>query len=89
MKWLLDPRWRSSRSGTLTLQGLLNQGHQFVIADNLRLPFADSSLDVVYTNNVRINGASHLGAFPQSTEIWRALKPSGVWIHNGVRQMQP
>jgi hypothetical protein len=36
-----------------------------------------------------INAFSHLGAYPQGSEIWRLLKPSGAWYHNGVRVTRP
>jgi hypothetical protein len=79
--WVLDPNWRSSR-GSKTLTELLAQGHAFVIADNLHLPFASDYFDEVITNAVPIDFTTHLGPGVQSSEIRRILKPGGVWIDN-------
>jgi hypothetical protein len=81
--WILDPAWRSSRTGK-TLTELLAQGHVFVIADNRYLPFPSDSLDEVITNFVPIDQVTHLGPGVQSSEIHRILKPGGFWINNGA-----
>jgi hypothetical protein len=81
--WVLDPGWRSSKEGK-TLQELVAEGHQFVIADNKRLPFASDSVDEVITNSVPIDVDTWLGPGVQSSEILRILKPGGRWTHDGV-----
>jgi ubiquinone/menaquinone biosynthesis C-methylase UbiE len=81
--WALDPAWRSSREGK-TLAELQAEGHQFVIADNTQLPFADDSVDEVITNSVPIDRTTQLGPGVQSTEVQRILKPGGSWAHDGV-----
>jgi hypothetical protein len=80
--WVLDPVWRSSRDGK-TLQELQADGHQFVLADNTQLPFADESVDEVYTNSVPIDRVTHLGPGVQSSEILRILKKGSRWIRDG------
>src|SRR5262245_15741429 len=87
--WALDPSWRSSQEGK-TLQELQAEGHQFVIADNTHLPFADGSVDEVITNSVPIDITTHLGPGVQTSEVLRILKPGGQWIHDGtIRWVQP
>ena len=81
--WVLDPNWRSSRDGK-TLGQLLAEGHQFVIASNTRLPFADGSVDEVITNWVPIDITTYLGPGIQAQEVRRILKAGGRWIHNGT-----
>lgn len=81
--WVLDPAWRSSRYGQ-TLQELIADGHQFIIADNMHLPFAGDSMDQVITNSVPIDLMTHLGPGVQSNEIQRILKSGGRWIRDGT-----
>ena len=81
--WVLDPSWRSSRDGK-TLQELVNEGHDFLICPNDRLPFLDNSVDVVYTNGVPIDRTTWLGPGVQSSEIHRILKTGGQWIKDGT-----
>jgi hypothetical protein len=81
--WILDPNWRSSRTGE-TLQELLAKGHRFVISSNLALPFAPDSVDEVITNSVPVDRTTFLGPGVQSSEIRRILKPGGGWIRDGV-----
>jgi hypothetical protein len=83
--WALNPGWRSTTLGNpgKTIPELEAEGHQFVIAPNDQLSFADDSVDVVYTNGVPIDKATHLGPGVQSSEIRRILKQGGVWIHDG------
>lgn len=81
--WGLDPAWRSSRDGK-TLQELMADGHQFIIADNTQLPFADGSVDDVFTNSVPIDRVTHLGPGVQSSEISRILRQGGRWIRDGL-----
>ncbi len=80
--WALNPGWRSTTIGNPgeTIRDLEAEGHQFVIAPNDRLTFADESVDVVYTNSVPIDMSTHRGPGVQSSEIRRILKPEGVWI---------
>jgi hypothetical protein len=80
--WVLDPAWRSSRDSK-TLGELLAEGHAFVIADNTQLPFADNSMEEVFTNFVPIDQTTQLGPGVQSSEIMRILKPGGRWIREG------
>jgi hypothetical protein len=87
--WALDPLWHSSRDGK-TLQDLQGEGHQFIIADNTHLPFADGSVDEVLTNSVPIDIVTWLGPGVQSSEIMRILKSGGSWVHDGaVRFIHP
>jgi RHS repeat-associated protein len=88
-KWITETGWRTSRNSSIGLRDLQGAGHEFVIADNAALPFADKSINTVITNNVRLDASSHLGAYPQTSEIWRVLSDSGTWIHNGVTMVRP
>lgn len=83
--WALNPGWRSTTLGNpgKTIRQLEVEGHQFVIAPNDSLPFADESFDVVYTNGVPIDLTTHLGPGVQTSEIRRILKPCGIWIQDG------
>jgi hypothetical protein len=81
--WVLGPTWRSSRDGK-TLQELLADGHVFVIADNLHLPFPDDSVDEVLTNSVPIDTIGQHGPGVQSSEIRRILKSGGTWLNDGI-----
>src|SRR4051812_38954583 len=67
-----------------TIRELEAEGHQFVIAPNDQLPFADGSVDVVYTNSVPIDFVTHSGPGVQRSEIKRILKSGGVWIKDGL-----
>ena len=82
--WALSPGWRSTTIGNRgkTIRELEAEGHQFVIAPNDALPFADESIDVVYTNSVPIDVTTWRGLGVQSSEIRRILKPGGIWIKN-------
>ena len=81
--WVLTPGWTSSQTRQ-TLPQLTAAGHVFLICENLRLPFPDNSVDLVYTNSVPIDLATHLGPGVQSSEIRRILKRGGTWIRDGV-----
>jgi hypothetical protein len=83
-QWALNPGWRSTTIGNpgKTISELEAEGHQFVIAPNDRLPFADESVDVVYTNSVPIDVITWLGPGVQSSEIKRILSVGGIWIKN-------
>jgi hypothetical protein len=81
--WALHPSWRSSREGK-TLRQLQADGHLFLIADNLYLPFASDSVDEVLTNSVPIDRTTFLGPGVQSSEVRRILKGDGTWVDNGV-----
>ncbi|HVL14385.1 MAG TPA: methyltransferase domain-containing protein [Gemmata sp.] len=83
--WALDPGWYSTTLGNpgKTIRQLEAEGHQFVIGPNDHLPFADESVDVVYTNGVPTDIATHKGPGVQSSEIQRILKSGGVWIRDG------
>lgn len=87
----LLPTWHSWRHGGKTLKEVQALGIRFIIADNTNLPFADGSMDEVYTTNVPIDTVHRLyGPGVQSSEIRRILKPAGRWIHNWrVRYVRP
>ena len=90
-RWIvLLPSWRSSQGGE-TFEDLVRAGHDFLIADNLRLPLPDGIVDKVITNNVPpVDSVTWLGPTVQSREIRRILKSGGRWIHNGiVRYIKP
>lgn len=82
--WALNPGWRSTTLGNpgKTIRELEAEGHQFIIAPNDQLPFADESFDAVYTNSVPVDRATHLGPGVQSSEIKRILTVGGIWIKN-------
>jgi len=87
--WALRPSWRSA-DGTKTLCDLRALGHRFIISSNLRLPFADNSVDEVYTNSVPIDTIGLNGPGVQSSEVRRILKPGRRWIDNAnVRYVKP
>jgi hypothetical protein len=81
--WVLLPSWRSSRDGK-TLQELLAAGHRFLIAANVRLPFAPNHFDEVLTNFVPIDFVTAYGPGVQSSEITRILKAGGRWVRDGI-----
>jgi hypothetical protein len=87
----LLPSWFSWRHGGKTLNEVQALGHQFIIADNTNLPFADGSVDEVFTNNVPLDtNVRGYGPGVQSSEIRRILKSGGRWVHNGqVKHVQP
>lgn len=87
----LLPTWFSWSQGGKTLKELQADGHQFIIADNANLPFANGSVDEVITNNVPLDtDVPGFGPGVQSREIRRILKSGGRWVHNGqVRYVQP
>lgn len=82
--WALLPGWRSTTINNRgkTINELEGEGHQFVIAPNEAIPFADESVDVVYTNGVPIDIVTWRGPGVQTTEIQRILKPGGIWIRS-------
>jgi ubiquinone/menaquinone biosynthesis C-methylase UbiE len=80
----LGPTWFSWRNGGKTLRELAAAGMPFVIADNTKLPFADNSVDEVFTNSVPLDRNTKDGPGVQSSEIRRILKPGGVWFKNGA-----
>ena len=87
--WALLPSWRSA-DGTKTLHDLRADGHRFVISSNLRLPFANNSVDVVYTQSVPIDITTLHGPGVQSSEVRRILKSGGIWIDgNQLRLVKP
>jgi RHS repeat-associated protein len=81
-KWVLDEGWRASRAGQ-SLPELQAAGHEFAVADNTALPFANQSVDRVITNSVPIDKTTFLGPGVQSSEAWRILRTDGLWINNG------
>lgn len=81
-EWILDAAWQSSRGGK-SLSELQAAGHDFVVAENTALPFANQSVDKVITNSVPIDHSTWLGPGVQSSEVWRILKEGGTWINNG------
>jgi hypothetical protein len=83
--WALGPQWRSTTLGNpgKSIRQLEAEGHQFIIGLNDLLPFANDSIDAVYTNSVPIDVTTHLGPGVQSSEIRRILKSGGVWIKDG------
>src|SRR4051812_7340664 len=89
-RWGLGPHWRASATA-LTIQQLVNAGHQFLIADNSNLPLPDDSFDEVLTNNVPpMDSWTHLGPTVQTSEIRRILKSGGKWFDDGnLRYTKP
>lgn len=90
-RWIiLMSGWRSSRTGQ-SFADLVQAGHDFLLADNLRLPLPDDVVDEVFTNNIPpVDSATWLGPTVQSSEIRRILKSGGRWFHNGtVRYIKP
>jgi hypothetical protein len=84
--WALHPSWQSTTVDNpgKTIRELEAEGHTFVIAPNESLPFADDSIDVVYSNSAPVDKVTHKGPGVQSSEIQRILKSGGVWIRDGV-----
>lgn len=90
-RWIvLLAGWQSSQTGQ-TFEELVRAGHDFLIADNVRLPLPDSVVDEVLTNNIPpADTVTWLGPAVQTSEIQRILKIGGRWIHNGVvRYIKP
>jgi hypothetical protein len=90
-RWIvLLPGWRSSQMGE-TFEDLVRAGHDFLIADNLRLPLPDDSFEEAITNNIPpVDSVTWLGPTVQNSEIRRILKAGGRWVHNGiVRYIKP
>jgi hypothetical protein len=84
-RWvILQPGWRSSQTGQ-TFDDLVRAGHDFLIADNVRLPLPDNVCDEAITNNIPpVDSLTWLGPTVQTSEIRRILKVGGRWVHNGV-----
>ncbi|HWG47498.1 MAG TPA: hypothetical protein VN688_32345 [Gemmataceae bacterium] len=84
-RWIvLQAGWRSSQTGQ-TFDDLVGAGHDFLIADNIRLPLPDDAFDEVITNNIPpVDSQTWLGPTVQTREIRRILKGGGRWIHNGI-----
>ncbi len=82
-RWvILDSRWRSSNTSQ-TFRTLVRAGHDFLIADNIRLPLPDECCDEVITNNIPpVDSVTYNGPTVQSNEIRRILKSGGRWVHN-------
>jgi hypothetical protein len=68
LKYLLEPGWTSSRYG-LRLSEIRAEGHQFVISDNLNLPFHSNAVDEVYVGSIALDAVTFLGHTPQTREI--------------------
>jgi hypothetical protein len=81
-QWVLSSHWFRSQDGR-TFRQLVGDGHVFLICPNIPLPFPDDSVDLVYTNGVPLDMATHLGPGVQSSEIRRILKLGGQWIKDG------
>jgi SAM-dependent methyltransferase len=88
-KWLAGAGWHSIQPGNPTLADLQQAGHQFLLIELHPLPFDDASVDIVYTNNVCLDKDSWLGPCPRTAEIWRILKPGGLWIRDSIPQQRP
>lgn len=85
----LRPSWRSQSRETIAQ--LVARGIPIVIAPNDRLPFADASVDIVFTNGVPIDTTHpYYGIGVQTSEVHRILRSGGLWIDDGrVRFRQP
>lgn len=85
----LSAGWGASTTGD-TLERLANQGHDFLICDNLNLPINDDSVDLVITNSVPIDVVVLGKHGVQSSEVRRILASGGRWVHDGnVRYTKP
>jgi hypothetical protein len=58
------------------------EGHQFVISENLHLPFRSTAVDEVYVGSISLDSVTFLGPTPQTREILRILKAGGLFILN-------
>ena len=68
-----------SRGGA-TFEDKMAEGHRFIQAENANLPFADNSVDAVYTRGVPIDRDALHGPGIYSSEIRRILnKDKGFW----------
>jgi hypothetical protein len=76
--------WGGTMSSGQTVNELQAAGNQVVIANNLTLPFADGSVDIVVTNNVPLNINTGYGPGIPTSEIQRILAPGGTWFNNGA-----
>ena len=73
-----------SRNGQ-PLRSISRVGIPVLFCDNVHLPFPDSTVDCIFTNNVPIDlGTNFLGPTLDSTEIKRVLKSGGTWYDNGI-----
>ena len=81
LKYILEPDWTSSRYG-LRLTQIKAEGHQFVISDNLHLPFQSNTIDQVYAGSIALDSVTFLGPTLQTHEILRILKEGGIFILN-------
>ena len=83
-RWVASPGWRASGTNQ-SFDDLVRVGHNFLIADNVRLSLPDDSVDEVITNNIPpVDSRTWLGPTVQTSEIQRILKAGGRWVHNGV-----
>ena len=83
-KWVeTDFYWKSSRNGK-TISELVADGLKFVFCSNDQLCFPDESVNVIYTNSVKIGGHSYLGPWVPESEIRRILANGGLWYHDGI-----
>lgn len=82
---VLDSNWRSNRAGK-TFAELVQDGHSFLICDNVSISLPDESVTQVITNSVPIDKTTWLGPGVQSSEIYRILKSGGIWILDGAIQ---
>ena len=81
LKHILEPAWTSSRYGK-RLTEIEAEGHQFVISDNLNLPFQSNVVDEVYVGSISLDSVTFLGPTPQTYEILRILKEGGLFVFN-------
>jgi len=81
LKHILEPDWISSRYGK-SITKIQEEGHQFVISDNLHLPFRSNAIDEVYVASISLDSVTFLGPTPRTSEILRILKTGGLFILN-------
>jgi hypothetical protein len=85
----LSSAWASCLAGE-TLEQLAQQGHDFLICENVALPINDESVELVITNSVPIDTITLGQPGVQSSEIKRILVSGGQWVHDGeVRFTKP
>ena len=85
----LSPGWASCIHGH-TLEQLANQGLDFLICRNQKLPIQDDSMALVITNSVPIDTVVLGSPGVQTSEVHRVLAPGGRWVHDGnVRYTKP
>ena len=84
----LQPEWLTRPNSWQAIGGridsLIAAGHPFLFCQNTDLPFADSSVDFVFSNNVPVDQVTWLGPGVQSSEVYRVLRSGGSWQHNGA-----